>query len=72
MSVVHLRRGLGAVGLLVAATCAHAAGRAIEDVRFVKQNGVARAEIVFACPVRYLSHTGFRTDVQVDRARPRV
>ena len=36
---------------------AHAAGRAIEDVRFVKQNGVARAEIVFACPVRYLSHT---------------
>src|SRR5689334_21262302 len=34
-----------------------AAPRAIGDVRFVKQNGVARAEIQFACAVRYLSHT---------------
>jgi hypothetical protein len=34
-----------------------AAPQAIEDIRFVKQNGVARAEIQFACPVRYLSHT---------------
>ena len=66
VSVVRLRRSLGAVALLVAATCAHAAGRAIEDVRFVKQNGVARAEIVFACPVRYLSHTpDSGADVQV-------
>ena len=34
-----------------------AAPRAIEDVRFVRQSGVVRAEIVFACAVRYLSHT---------------
>jgi hypothetical protein len=34
-----------------------AAPQAIEDVRFVKQNGIVRAEIVFACAVRYLSHT---------------
>ena len=66
VSVGRLRRRLGAVALLVTVTCAHAAGRAIEDVRFVKQNGVARAEIVFACPVRYLSHTpDSGTDVQV-------
>ncbi len=57
MSARCLRNSLGAVVLLAAASGAHAAGRAIEDVRFVKQNGVARAEIVFACPVRYLSHT---------------
>jgi hypothetical protein len=50
----------------LAASTAGAASRAIEDVRFVKQNGVARVEIVFACPVRYLSHMpSSGTDVQI-------
>jgi len=44
-------------GLCVIGVARAAAPRAIEDVRFVKQSGVARAEIVFACAVRYLSHT---------------
>jgi hypothetical protein len=58
-----LRRSRGAIAFAAAALFAWALGvraeapRAIEDVRFVKQNGVARAEIVFACAVRYLSHT---------------
>jgi hypothetical protein len=46
---------LGALCVIEGARAA--APRAIEDVRFVKQSGVARAEIVFACAVRYLSHT---------------
>ncbi len=46
---------LAALGVVDAARAA--APQAIEDVRFVKQSGVARAEIVFACAVRYLSHT---------------
>jgi len=70
MSTIAARRraiGLAAVALVAAAaTTGQAATRAIEDVRFVKQNGVARAEIVLACPVRYLSHTPESgTDVQV-------
>jgi hypothetical protein len=49
---------LALLGGLCVIDAAHAAApRAIEDVRFVKQSGVARAEIVFACAVRYLSHT---------------
>jgi hypothetical protein len=57
---------LTSVAALAASTGTNAAGRAIEDVRFVKQNGVARAEIVFGCPVRYLSHTPESgVDVQV-------
>ena len=49
---------LALLGALCVIDGAHAAApRAIEDVRFVKQSGVARAEIVFACSVRYLSHT---------------
>ena len=55
---------LSAAGVLDAAHAA--APQAIEDVRFVKQNGVARAEIQFACAVRYLSHTpASGRDVQI-------
>jgi hypothetical protein len=57
---------LASLAALTAPARVDAASRAIEDVRFVKQNGVARAEIVFACPVRYLSHTPESgVDVQV-------
>jgi len=62
------RRGALAAAALFACTLGARAEapRAIEDVRFVKQNGVARAEIVFACSVRYLSHTpDSGRDVQV-------
>ena len=49
---------LALLGALCALDSARAAApRAIEDVRFVKQSGVVRAEIVLACAVRYLSHT---------------
>jgi hypothetical protein len=55
-----------AFAALAAASTVGAASRAIEDVRFVKQSGVARVEIVFACAVRYLSHTpDSGTDVQL-------
>jgi hypothetical protein len=48
---------LALLAALVATSGAQAASRAIEDVRFVREKGVTRAEIVFACPMRYLSHT---------------
>jgi hypothetical protein len=66
MSATRIASVLAALAAASAAFAAHGASRAIEDVRFVKQNGVARAEIVFACPVRYISHTPeFGVDVQV-------
>ncbi len=71
MTVASLTRArLTALALLAALgvldTARAAAPRAIEDVRFVKQNGIARADIVFACAVRYLSHTpASGRDVQI-------
>ncbi len=62
MTIASRMRSLPTVLALLAAlgvfdVARAAAPQAIEDVRFVKQNGVARAEIQFACAVRYLSHT---------------
>ena len=55
--VLRIALLLCGIGLLGATATARAADRAIEDIRFMKVNGVARADIVLACPVRYLSHT---------------
>jgi hypothetical protein len=62
---------VAALLVLGSAPPASAAGRAIEDIRLLKQNGVATAEIVFSCPVRYLSHapqsgTEIRIQVELD------
>jgi len=55
---MHIRSAAALLAVLGGLDAARAAApQAIEDVRFVKQNGVVRAEIVFACAVRYLSHT---------------
>jgi hypothetical protein len=57
--------------LLGSTNPASAAGRAIEDIQMLKQSGVTTADIVFSCPVRYLSHepqsgTEIRVRVELD------
>ena len=61
-AVGGLGAGLGgavcalALSLLPVVNQLRAAERAIEDVRFVKQGGTAKADVVFTCPVAYLGH----------------
>jgi hypothetical protein len=71
----RLRRALALAVLLAGAAAvrgAYAADRAIEDIRFAKQGGVVTVEVVFACPIAYLSHaadapTELRVRVELSR-----
>ncbi|MEO8465211.1 MAG: tetratricopeptide repeat protein [Gammaproteobacteria bacterium] len=60
-----LMRALACAALVLLACRAFGADRAIQDIRFAKQGGIASAEIQFVCPMEYLTHWADGLEVRV-------